>query len=86
MGAKCNVFCSINEPKFDRVMTFSPHKGMDLAKICITKMVYCGKEKLGITEKFVKRLSGFLFFLSTVGRVSSRFVILFLLSKYTQAP
>ena len=22
-------------------MTFSPHKGMDLAKICISKMVYC---------------------------------------------
>ena len=21
-------------------MTFSPHKGMDLAKICISKMVY----------------------------------------------
>ena len=22
-------------------MTFIPHKGMDLAKICISKMVYC---------------------------------------------
>ena len=30
-----------NEPKFDRVMTFCPHKGMDLAKICISNMVYC---------------------------------------------
>ena len=35
MGAKCN-----DEPKFDRAMAFSPHKGMDLAKICISKMVY----------------------------------------------
>ena len=31
----------INESKFDRVMTFSPHKGMDLEKICLSKMVYC---------------------------------------------
>ena len=24
-------------------MTFSPHKGMDLAKICISKMVYSNR-------------------------------------------
>ena len=36
-------FFVINEPKFDRVMTFSPHKGMDLANICITKWSIFGK-------------------------------------------
>ena len=45
MGAKYNVFVDINEPKFDRVMTFSPHKGMDLAKICVRKMVYWTTEQ-----------------------------------------
>ena len=35
-------FCLINEPKFDRVMTFSPYKGMDLAK----KIVYWMKKFL----------------------------------------
>ena len=41
MGAKyALVFFLINETKFDRVMTLSPHKGMDLAKMCISKMVY----------------------------------------------
>ena len=51
------------EPKFDGVMTFSPHKGMDLAKICISKMVYSayckdtqsnkceGKDKFGMEPK-----------------------------------
>ena len=34
-----SVLHSINEPKFEQVMT-CPHKGMDLAKICIGKMVY----------------------------------------------
>ena len=43
---------------FDRVMTFCPHKGMDLAKICNSKMVstispgFCIQESLGLPLAF----------------------------------
>ena len=43
---------------FDRVMTFCPHKGMDLAKICNSKMVsaispgFCIQESLGLPWAF----------------------------------
>ena len=35
-----HCFFLVNETKFDRVMTLSPHKGTNLARICISKMVY----------------------------------------------
>ena len=46
--------CLINEPKFDRVMTFSSNKGMDLAIICISiyKLGY-----VGITSNVIGSLS-----------------------------
>ena len=35
-----DVNCAASYFYVDRVITFSPHNGMDLAKICISKMVY----------------------------------------------
>ena len=34
-------FCCINEPKFDLVVSISPHKEVDQAKNFINKMVRC---------------------------------------------
>ena len=55
------MFMLNNEPNFDRVMTFYSHKGMDLAKICISKMVYSsasfpGSVLLGYSDNRVLRI------------------------------
>ena len=34
--------CSVNEPKFNRVVTFSPRKRMDPAEFCFTEIMYWG--------------------------------------------